>query len=189
MTFVPDVAYGLNAHPSRQYDAQANETFIAFNARQDPDVSGEITHPLDCDGGSNAVAFTCKDYGADAGDIAPTLRSMGHDGSHANAGGQVAVAFQESQTGCREYESAGTLRSNGPGHDPVGTRIREGMAVRRLTPRECERLQGFPDDYTLVPYRRKAAADGPRYRAIGNSMAVPVMRWIGERIQIVEDMQ
>ena len=58
--------------------------------------------------------------------------------------------------------------------------------VRRLTPRECERLQGFPDDYTLVPHRNKPAADGPRYKALGNSMAVPVMRWIGERIQHVE---
>lgn len=61
-------------------------------------------------------------------------------------------------------------------------------SVRRLTPRECERLQGFPDDYTLIPYRNKDAADGPRYKAMGNSMAVPVMRWIGERIQMVEDM-
>lgn len=51
-------------------------------------------------------------------------------------------------------------------------------AVRRLTPRECERLQGFPDDYTAIP----KAADGPRYKALGNSMAVPVMAWIGERI-------
>lgn len=62
------------------------------------------------------------------------------------------------------------------------------MAVRRLTPRECERLQGFPDDWTLVPYRGKPAADGPRYKALGNSMAVPCMRWIGERIQMVEGL-
>lgn len=67
------------------------------------------------------------------------------------------------------------------GMDVVGV----GSAVRRLTPRECERLQGFPDDYTLVPHRGKLAADGPRYKALGNSMAVPVMRWIGERIQHV----
>jgi DNA (cytosine-5)-methyltransferase 1 len=60
------------------------------------------------------------------------------------------------------------------------------MAVRRLTPRECERLQGFPDDYTLVEYRGKLAADGPRYRSLGNSMAVPVMLWIGERIAAVD---
>jgi len=60
--------------------------------------------------------------------------------------------------------------------------------VRRLTPRECERLQGFPDDYTAVPYRGKPAADSPRYKAIGNSMAVPVMRWIGERIAFVDGL-
>jgi DNA (cytosine-5)-methyltransferase 1 len=66
--------------------------------------------------------------------------------------------------------------------------VRQDMAVRRLTPRECERLQGFPDDYTLVEYRKKPAADGPRYRALGNSMAVPVMRWIGERIAKVQSM-
>lgn len=62
--------------------------------------------------------------------------------------------------------------------------ITHGMAVRRLTPTECERLQGFPDGYTQVPYRKKPAADGPRYKALGNSMAVPCMRWIGQRIQI-----
>ncbi len=62
------------------------------------------------------------------------------------------------------------------------------MAARRLTPRECERLQGFPDDYTLVTYRNKPAADGPRYKALGNSMAVPVMRWIGERIAKVNSL-
>ena len=55
--------------------------------------------------------------------------------------------------------------------------------VRRLTPRECERLQGFPDDFTLVPYRKGMAPDGARYKALGNSMAVPVVKWIGERIQ------
>lgn len=58
--------------------------------------------------------------------------------------------------------------------------------VRRLTPRECERLQGFPDDYTLVRHRGKPALDGPRYKALGNSWAVPVVRWIGRRIQQVD---
>jgi DNA (cytosine-5)-methyltransferase 1 len=60
------------------------------------------------------------------------------------------------------------------------------MTVRRLTPTECERLQGFPDGYTLVPYRGKPAADSPRYKALGNSMAVPCMAWIGRRIQDVD---
>ena len=69
-----------------------------------------------------------------------------------------------------------------------GTAVMSAMQVRRLTPRECERLQGFPDDYTLVQHRNKPAADGPRYKALGNSMAVPVMRWIGERIKQVEGL-
>ena len=70
--------------------------------------------------------------------------------------------------------------------------ISQGTQVRRLTPTECERLQGFPDDYTQIPWRNKAAEncpDGPRYKAMGNSMAVPVMRWIGERIEMVEAHQ
>jgi DNA (cytosine-5)-methyltransferase 1 len=67
--------------------------------------------------------------------------------------------------------------------------VTQAMTVRRLTPRECERLQGFPDDYTLIPWRKKAAGDcpyGPRYKALGNSMAVNCMAWIGERIAAVE---
>jgi DNA (cytosine-5)-methyltransferase 1 len=67
--------------------------------------------------------------------------------------------------------------------------VLHSMAIRRLTPKECERLQGFPDDWTKIPYRNKEAdqcPDGPRYKACGNSMAVPVMRWIGQRIQLIE---
>lgn len=135
------------------------------------------------------MAFSAKDYGADTGATSPTLRAMPHDRSHANAGGQVAVCVQEGQTGVREYETAGTVRSDAPGSQAGGSLIRHRMAMRRLTPRECERLQGFPDDYTLVPYRGRPAADGPRYRAIGNSMAVPVMRWLGKRIQLVDGIR
>ena len=65
-------------------------------------------------------------------------------------------------------------------------------AVRRLTPKECERLQGFPDNHTQIPYKNKEAKncpDSPRYKAMGNSMAVPVMKWIGQRIQMVKEMQ
>jgi len=80
---------------------------------------------------------------------------------------------------------AGTLQRGGEGGRVDGVMTPQ-MAVRRLTPRECERLQGFPDDYTLIEYRGKLAADGPRYKALGNSMAVPVMRWIGQRIAAVD---
>ena len=76
--------------------------------------------------------------------------------------------------------------SSVPGQvDAVGG-IVQGMAVRRLTPVECERLQGFPDNYTDIKLKNKPTPDGPRYKALGNSMAVPVMAWIGQRIQKVE---
>jgi DNA (cytosine-5)-methyltransferase 1 len=162
------------------------------------------------------VAFSAKDHGADASDLAPTLRSMGHDRSHSNGGGQVAIAFTQNQEGdVLSGDIIQTLGTNATGRDAAnvavawsgeltasvdvaGTMQRGGeggrvdgvltpqMAVRRLTPRECERLQGFPDDYTLVEYRGKQAADGPRYKALGNSMAVPVMQWIGQRIATVD---
>ena len=66
--------------------------------------------------------------------------------------------------------------------------ISESGRPRWPTPIETERLQGFPDDYTLIPYRNRMAADGPRYKAMGNSMAVPVMRWIGDKIQMMEEI-
>jgi len=83
-----------------------------------------------------------------------------------------------------------TIQRGGQGGSQDGMMQRD-MKVRRLTPIECERLQGFPDNYTQIPWRNKNAEDcpdSPRYKAMGNSMAVPVMRWIGERIQMVEDM-
>jgi DNA (cytosine-5)-methyltransferase 1 len=66
--------------------------------------------------------------------------------------------------------------------------VASALQVRRLTPTECERLQGFPDGWTAIPYRGKPASDGPRYKALGNSMAVPVMAWIGRRIAAVENL-
>ena len=65
----------------------------------------------------------------------------------------------------------------------------QGLSVRKLTPRECERLQGFPDDYTAIDVNGKPAADGPRYKALGNSMAVSCMAWIGRRIEAVRMLE
>jgi DNA (cytosine-5)-methyltransferase 1 len=82
--------------------------------------------------------------------------------------------------------------SHSVGRPCEGTVIKTKMFVRRLTPRECERLQGFPDDHTLIPWRGKPdyqCPDSVRYKALGNSMAVPVMRWIGERIQHIQNIQ
>jgi DNA (cytosine-5)-methyltransferase 1 len=222
-------------------------------------------HPL-IENDRQVVAFSCKDYGADAAaELSPTLRAMGHAASHANAGGQVAVAIALQDTSgrdkvqngkgwsdngasytldaaatqgvayafaqntrdevrmmggdgqivgalaaqpgmkqtcyvaqCVAFEPRYYTRDNKTGGAPSETvmlmrdcktgdstpHVATGMQVRRLTPMECERLQGFPDNYTLVPVRGKPAADGPRYKACGNSMAVPVMRWLGRRIQM-----
>ena len=73
------------------------------------------------------------------------------------------------------------------GSNTSGPKIMQSMAVRRLTPVECERLQGFPDNYTNIPWRGKPESpDSLRYKAMGNSMAVPCMKWIGKRIEMVE---
>ena len=130
-----------------------------------------------------AQGFTYSGYSNQpawmTGDRTDCLPASGHsDGSHQGMG----VVFGDGDT-------VGTIRSNTRNNsDPVteaAMHVMHGMAVRRLTPKECERLQGFPDGYTDVTYRGKPAADGPRYRALGNSMAVPVMAWIGKRIQMV----
>jgi DNA (cytosine-5)-methyltransferase 1 len=87
---------------------------------------------------------------------------------------------------CETGNLTQTLKSpQGGVTESIGA-VRVGMAVRRLTPKECERLQGFPDNYTDIKLKGKATPDGPRYKALGNSMAVPVMAWIGKRIQEVE---
>jgi DNA (cytosine-5)-methyltransferase 1 len=103
-----------------------------------------------------------------------------------------AVAFAENSRAELRLEGGDGQRvgalSTGGGKPGQGVPMIAGSAVRRLTPRECERLQGFPDDYTLINVRGKPAADGPRYKALGNSMAVNVMRWIGDRIELVESL-
>jgi DNA (cytosine-5)-methyltransferase 1 len=108
---------------------------------------------------------------------------------HGVAHPMVSMAMRESGQGYwMQDEIAGTLRAEGEDRPSRPSHViqQEPWQVRRLTPRECERLQGFPDDYTAIPWRGKEAPDGPRYKALGNSMAVPVMRWIGKRIQQVE---
>jgi len=81
-----------------------------------------------------------------------------------------------------------TLTAACGGSNTSGSKIMQDMVVRRLTPTECERLQGFPDGYTDIRLNDKKTPDGPRYKAMGNSMAVPVMRWIGERIDKVNKL-
>jgi DNA (cytosine-5)-methyltransferase 1 len=124
---------------------------------------------------------------------APTLdQRAGRSGANsvATSGGLVpmalpAIAFAGQAGGDRTSSGALATELSPTLHKSQIMDVMHRMQVRRLTPCECERLQGFPDDYTLIPYRGKPAADGPRYKALGNSMAVPVMRWIGQRIAMV----
>lgn len=189
---------GLGSHPIYSVDQAQPIT----NRQGDPGV----------------VAFSSKDYGADAGPIAPTMRAMGHADSHPNAGGQLAVAIGARARGDdgRGYARSHQISEVAGALDTVKPDMvwQMGYAVRRFTPRECERLQGFPDDYTLIDYGTKRkrgrkwrrtlkylmdsgyteeeaervahCPDGPRYKALGNSMAVPVMAWIGRRIAEVD---
>ena len=186
-----DVATACTAHGVRMdFDT---ETF-AVHGTQDPDTNRELAHTLGRNNGQEnaCIAFSYKDNGADATvDMAPTIRAGNHDKSHANSGQSPAIAYafkagQGAKAGGIGYaeEQSPTLTSASSGTN-LAPAVMHGVAVRRLTPIECERLQGFPDNHTLIGWRGKDAdecPDGPRYKAIGNSMAVPVMRWIGERI-------
>lgn len=118
--------------------------------------------------------------GATPTDVHTSLRARPPGGSEASTTTVITVT-SSGHGWWDEGEVGATIRAQ-DSVTKADTLAVRGMAVRRLTPRECERLQGFPDDWTLVPHRGKPAADGPRYRALGNSMAVPVMRAIGEGI-------
>jgi site-specific DNA-cytosine methylase len=101
----------------------------------------------------------------------------------------VAIAFHPTQDPISSTDGSVHAMGCGSSGGCATQAVAQAMTVRRLTPRECERLQGFPDDYTLIPWRKKAAEDcpdGSRYKALGNSMAVNCMEWIGERIAAVD---
>jgi DNA (cytosine-5)-methyltransferase 1 len=135
------------------------------------------------------------------GDVARTLTAR-HDSSPCADRGMDVVAVgigaltpwdTQKDRVVSEYGIAPTLNGadGGGGRPSAGAgSVLQAAQVRRLTPTECERLQGFPDGHTRIPWRGRRAEDcpdGPRYKALGNSMAVPVMRWIGERIEKAVD--
>jgi len=135
----------------------------------------------------SASTVKARDY-KDATDLAVTTVT-GDQLTHALNTANNGKGSSEDGTGRGVPTIAHTVALRAGGHSKshanagVMPAIASLLAVRRLTPRECERLQGFPDEHTLVPHRNKPAADGPRYKALGNSMAVPVMRWVGKRIK------
>jgi DNA (cytosine-5)-methyltransferase 1 len=125
-------------------------------------------------------------------DVAPTVVTRFGTG-----GGNVPLVQQDAHVaygtdcynGAITGNVAATMGTSGSSVNAAGPTVMQSMAVRRLTPVECERLQGFPDNWSRIPWKGKTeeqCPDGPRYKACGNSMAVPVMRWIGERIKAVD---
>lgn len=207
-----DLAPTLRAgNHSASHANGGNPPAIAFDARQTPVSSTDVFGAL---GSSSPQAQAQAQAVCVTGDIAHTLKAEGFDASEDGTGrGQPIVAAlalrgREGGATAEMGDDCGfTLRaSTGDGDKPHAL---VGMAVRRLTPRECERLQSFPDDYTLIPFGRvikmekleadwikyllrggvmtldqvcQAAADGPRYKALGNSWCVYNVRWIGRRI-------
>ena len=141
-----------------------SETLIVVHGRQDPCTSDQA-FTLDCQhsGNTNVICIN----------------------------GNIIDKNPEGMSGCAGLGISGdgtayTLTAR------AAHAVLDGLQVRRFSPTECERLQGFPDNHTLIPWRGKPAADcpdSPRYKAIGNSMAVPVMRWIGERIKQVNQIK
>jgi DNA (cytosine-5)-methyltransferase 1 len=174
------------------------QTYIAFSSKDHgADALEDVAHPLRAMGhseshanaGGQLAVMTLAVRGRE-GQPQLEVRDDGianavltPNGGRAGIGvGAVAIGWSEELTPSVDLASPIQYGGQGGRHDGVMT---PAMAVRRLTPRECERLQGFPDDYTKISAK---TADGPRYKALGNSMAVPVIRWIGERIQRVEEL-
>lgn len=168
------VAGSLTARHDSSPCADRGQNIVAVHGTQDPCVSDQAFALGRNNGQENAVVQSVSIRGREGG-------------ASAELSGEVATVLRASQGG---------------GDKP---HVLTSMRVRRLTPVECERLQGFPDDYTRIPWKggywpadkhspeiRAAIAeqcpDGPRYKALGNSMAVPVMRWIGERIKMVSEV-
>lgn len=162
---------------------------VAFASNQRDEVRElEVSGALAAQLGIKQQTYICRADGQanamTSVDMAPTLTS------HAKKDPPLIYPAEDSigEGALIQRDMSATLSTHNIQTPITGGREKRGLTVRRLTPRECERLQGFPDDYTDIPYRNKEhAPDGPRYKALGNSMAVPVMRWIGERIRTVEE--
>ena len=193
--FIPEVGYTLNAHGGAHGGA---------HGRQDAESETLIAHALRADG------FDASEDGTGRGTpLVPVAIQAGAtrenpDSGPDGVGVQEHIAYTlearaEVQSVCQPYTLFQTSRDGGAWEtgdmtgtldtmtDPNSHIVQTQWAVRRLTPLECERLQGAPDDWTNIAYRGKnTIADGPRYKMIGNSWAVPVVRWIGNRIAQVD---
>jgi DNA (cytosine-5)-methyltransferase 1 len=159
----PNVAKCIGSHSGR-YDLDSQGAYI-------PDISLPLAHSRSIDHQDESqqtyVAFSADGYGLDATkDLSPTLKHGGSEPNHHNAYRKMAIAYS------LRANPGGTLKPES-GHD---TTILSKSGVRRLTPTECERLQGFPDGWT------GGQSDSARYRQLGNAVTVPVIEWIARKI-------
>lgn len=199
------VAFAANQRGEVRLQGGEGDVFgaipTAWSGKQAQGVVAPRTYGMAYKVGAKAKAYPFDE------ELHPTLSASRHDASclcmasgqaNAEIGSDMAPAqtarqFKDPQIACIADDNAkaavdvdmcDSLKVGGA-PPMIGTK----WEVRRLTPRECERLQGFPDDWSRIPWRGRPAGecpDAPRYKALGNSMAVPVMRWIGERIAMVE---
>lgn len=174
----------VGAIPANQSGKQVQGIAFRWNSGGKTALSVGDTTPTVTAGDPPALAFEFH-AGAKAGsaavseDVSPTLTADWRNPAVCMSDATSNAAIDE--------DMSGTITAHAEKQQPM---VSDGYVVRRLTPRECERLQGFPDDWTLIPWRGKPAdecPDGPRYKAMGNSMAVNVMRWLGVRIDAVNE--
>jgi site-specific DNA-cytosine methylase len=172
---------------------QQDDAVAALRASQGASGFHEMNHPVIAQPvpftKSKRAQSTTDDETWVDGQVNPTISLFDQGDTRATT---VAVAFAENFHAISETNTAPSMTTSGysTSQNAGGLGIASAMTVRRLTPRECERLQGFPDDWTMIPYRGKPpeqCPDGPRYKALGNSMACNCMSWIGERIAAYEN--
>lgn len=192
-------AEGFDASEDGTGRGQPIVPVLSVHGTQDPDTNVELAHTLGRNHGQeNAITYPLLEVGKRTGTSTTDPRAgigIGNDNdpmftlqASAQHGVAYSVALRGREGGATAElgdDLAGCLRASSGGGDKPHALVK--MAVRRLTPVECERLQGFPDNYTTIPWRGKSGGecpDGPRYKALGNSMAVPCMAFIGRRIAL-----
>lgn len=181
--FVPGIAHSLRAEGHDASEDGTGRGVPLGPVAWDEDISGAIVRGGD--GGRHAGVMTLAIRGrGDSTDLEVRADGTANALLTPNGGrggiGVGAVAFMQNMRGeLRVSECADSLTKGGRKPGQAYQAALHGMAVRRLLPEEAEKLQGFPPGYTNIP----GAADGPRYKALGNSMAVPCMAWIGRRIK------
>ena len=177
-------AYTLEARSEVQAVAFDPTQITSKTNRSNPQA-GDPCHTLAKGTHAPCIAFPERMSGTQCAATENLSPSLGAKNPTAIALPDVKQVQWSSGGGQLENDTAQALRS---GAEHNYQFLRTASSVRRLTPREYERLQGFPDDYSAIPHRGKPACDGPRYKALGNSMAVPVMHWIGKRIALLESL-